>query len=216
MADIHRMPGRAGEPELGPRLGAAVAALRDEPSVGSAWRQALLARVASDEPAPAAGRGEQARARARRWPSWLTGVAAAGLGGLLVGAGATYAVLQRHLALGVARAPAVARAAPAVRTLPVRFTLVAPNAAHVALVGDLNGWNPRALPMRRLADGHTWEVQVSLPPGRYAYAFVVDGRLARDPSAPEGGGDDYGTANSILLVPAPAAARDRIVHGAGL
>ncbi len=118
---------------------------------------------------------------------------AAGLAGLLVGAGGTYAALQWRASSGANPAPSVANVTPKERLLPVRFTLVAPNAVRVTLVGDFNAWNPRALPMRRVADGHTWEVEVSLTPGRYAYAFVVDGRLARDPSAPEGSGDDYGT-----------------------
>ncbi|MGH7581863.1 MAG: isoamylase early set domain-containing protein [Gemmatimonadales bacterium] len=109
--------------------------------------------------------------------------------------------MQRHIS-GAGATAAIAEVAAAEQPLPVRFTLVAPNAMHVTLVGDFNAWNPGALPLRRLSDGHTWEVQVRLDQGRYAYAFVVDGRVARDPSAPEGGGDDYGTANSILLVPA--------------
>jgi serine protease AprX len=84
--------------------------------------------------------------------------------------------------------------------LPVRFSFVAPSAARVSLVGDFNRWDPIALPLRRGGDGRTWEVEVRLPPGRYSYSFVVDGRLARDPAAPQDAADDYGSANSVLLL----------------
>jgi 1,4-alpha-glucan branching enzyme len=84
--------------------------------------------------------------------------------------------------------------------LPVRFSLDAPAATTVSIVGDFNGWDPVALPMRRSADGMRWEVDVVLPPGRYSYAFVVDGRLSPDPRAPRAASDDFGIPNSILMV----------------
>ena len=76
----------------------------------------------------------------------------------------------------------------------------APNAARVSIVGDFNHWNPTTLPMKRSADGRLWEVEVRLPLGRYSYAFMIDGRIAADPSAPSGAGDDFGTPNSVLMV----------------
>jgi hypothetical protein len=45
-----------------------------------------------------------------------------------------------------------------------------------------------------------WEVEVRLPLGRYNYAFLVDGRLARDPGAPSTTDDGFGTPNSVLMV----------------
>jgi 1,4-alpha-glucan branching enzyme len=69
-------------------------------------------------------------------------------------------------------------------------------------VGDFNRWSPTALPMKRSADGRTWEIDVKLPQGRYNYTYLIDGRIARDPSAPQtgGGGDDFGMPNSVLMV----------------
>ncbi|HEY7394374.1 MAG TPA: hypothetical protein VH559_06000, partial [Gemmatimonadaceae bacterium] len=61
-------------------------------------------------------------------------------------------------------------------------------------------WNPTTLPMRRSANGTTWEVEIGLPPGRYTYAFVVDGHIARDPAAAESAHDDFGAPSSVLLV----------------
>jgi 1,4-alpha-glucan branching enzyme len=86
------------------------------------------------------------------------------------------------------------------RALTVRFDLVAPSASRVAIVGDFNQWNAESLPMRRSADGSRWEIEVRLPPGRYTYGFVVDGKLMRDPRAPESASDDFGIPNSVRMV----------------
>ena len=117
---------------------------------------------------------------------------AAGLVCALLGAGTSAALL-----LSRRSEPRVAAESG---VLPVRFHLVAPDAGQVSLVGDFNRWDPVALPLRRSADGRTWELEVRLRPGRYSYSFVVDGRLARDPAAPQEAGDDYGSPNSVLLL----------------
>lgn len=61
----------------------------------------------------------------------------------------------------------------------VPFRLKAPTADSVQLIGDFNGWKQGALPLAR--SGERWEVLVPLPPGRYRYLFVVDGRALADP-----------------------------------
>lgn len=91
-------------------------------------------------------------------------------------------------------------------SLPVRFDLDAPGATRVTIVGDFNKWNAEALPMRRSADGRRWEVEVRLPPGRYTYGFVVDGRLTRDPGAPQTASDDFGIPSSVIMVSRPSGA----------
>ncbi|MCX7750195.1 MAG: isoamylase early set domain-containing protein [Candidatus Bipolaricaulota bacterium] len=64
------------------------------------------------------------------------------------------------------------------------FTLAAPGAREVALVGDFSAWQPITL-FDHDGDG-VWSVTVGLPPGRYEYAFVVDGRwVGQDPLAAE-------------------------------
>jgi hypothetical protein len=83
---------------------------------------------------------------------------------------------------------------------PVRFTLVAPAARHVSLVGDFDEWSPRGVAMRRAADGHTWSVDVVLPPGRHAFAYMVDGILRADPAAAKAVEDDFGTPSSVIVV----------------
>lgn len=85
-------------------------------------------------------------------------------------------------------------------SLPIRFSVAAPTAKQVSIVGDFNAWNPKSLPMRRSSDGKYWEIEVRLPVGRYTYAFMVDGRLQADPGAPQTTDDGFGSSNSVLMV----------------
>lgn len=83
----------------------------------------------------------------------------------------------------------------------VKFVLVAPHASEVTVVGNFNGWNPAANPMRRTATGGTWSVTVPLEAGRHEYSFVVDGKhWMPDPAAALAPADGFGVANSVLLV----------------
>lgn len=80
------------------------------------------------------------------------------------------------------------QAGPAVRYSAKRnihhvdFFCDAPGAAHVCLVGDFNGWDIAATPMRRTPDGR-WMVTLELHHGHHQYLFVVDGELKLDPHA---------------------------------
>lgn len=169
-------------------LDRAITELRREPEVRPEWLASVVGQAARQ-------RFDDAHHdERRRWSFRPSMAIAAGLFCAAVGAGATYAVTARHQVDG-ARTVVSAAATPR-----VRFVLVAPGAARVSLVGDFNSWNPVALPLRRGGDGTTWEVEVPLAPGRYTYAFVVDGRLARDPSAPETAHDDFGGPSSVVLV----------------
>ncbi|HEY4306765.1 MAG TPA: isoamylase early set domain-containing protein [Gemmatimonadaceae bacterium] len=172
-------------------LAAAIRVLREAPVVRGEWREELLRRASV--PRTSAPRVMRRVSLSMPW------ALAAGIVCALLGAGMT--MLLRHdpqPASIVAERP-VAVAPPAVM-LPVRFSLDAPRAARVTIVGDFNDWNPTTLPMRRAADGRVWEVEVRLPFGRYNYAFMVDGHLARDPGAPSTADDDFGKPSSVLMV----------------
>lgn len=178
--------------ELTGALAQAASMLRTEPAPRAEWRKALLEAVEADDVEDV---------RPRRWSVRPMAAIAACVACVIAGAALSYGVLRGRG--GTSPAPGVA-AAPSVRqgraTLPVRFAVEAPEAVRVSIVGDFNGWNPAGLPLHRLPDGRTWEVEVGLTPGRYAYSFVVDGRLARDSSAAESGADDFGVPNSVVLV----------------
>ena len=90
------------------------------------------------------------------------------------------------------------RGSPAGRA-PFQFVLVAPQAASVSLVGDFNDWDPARA---RLQPAHgVWTTVIQLPPGRYRYAFLVNGVEWRaDPSAPHAADDEFGTPSSVVTV----------------
>ena len=158
--------------ELTGGLASLVGAMREEVPVRAEWRSRLLDRIEN----------EREIERAWRIRPWLA--IAAGIMLLFTGA-----------AIGRYGRPSATVMAPT--SASVRFVYVAPGASHVSVVGDFNQWNAQAMPLRRLSDG-TWIADVPLGPGRYAYAFVVDGKIAVDPSAPRAEGE-FGE-NSILLV----------------
>jgi Carbohydrate-binding module 48 (Isoamylase N-terminal domain) len=87
----------------------------------------------------------------------------------------------------------------------IKFVLVAPHAATVAVVGDFNNWDAQATPMTRTPTGGTWSVALRLPAGRHVYAFVVNGangtsQWVADPTAPLAPEDGLGAPNSVVLV----------------
>lgn len=82
---------------------------------------------------------------------------------------------------------------------PSPLRLHAPAAQRVSVVGDFNGWRPGATPLER-SGGGWWSVQLDLAPGRYLYAFVVDGEILAPPEADILVDDGFGGRNGLLLV----------------
>lgn len=76
-------------------------------------------------------------------------------------------------------APLLVPSAPAVTPEGVMFTLEAPEAARVQLVGDFNQWVLDGNEMEPA--GRVWTKIVKLEPGRYRYRYVVDGQWQSDP-----------------------------------
>jgi hypothetical protein len=113
------------------------------------------------------------------WPRWSAAAAAAALGAVLI-------------------ARPWARNATS-RADTLQFVLVAPQAASVSLVGDFNDWDPARSPMQT-AHG-IWATALRLAPGRYRYAFLVNGVEWRaDPGAPAAKDDEFGTPSSVVTV----------------
>ena len=147
--------------------------LRQPVSIDPALDARVMAEIASDA-APLAT--PRPRFQLRRWP-WLA--AAAALGAVLI------AKPWSGGSDGAANA--------------FQFVLVAPQAASVSLVGDFNDWDPARSPMQT-AQG-VWATTVPLPPGRYRYAFLVNGVEWRaDPGAPRARDDEFGTPSSVITV----------------
>ena len=82
----------------------------------------------------------------------------------------------------------------------IQFVVVAPGAGSVSLVGDFNNWDGTVTPMHATRSGTLWSVTVPLSPGRYRYAFLVNGsRWLADPAAPRAP-DDFDAPSSVVTV----------------
>jgi len=75
-----------------------------------------------------------------------------------------------------------------------------PAAHSVSVVGNFNGWSPRANPLHRSEDG-IWRGEIRLHPGEFQYKLVIDGkRWIADPRNPAQVDDGFGAVNSVLVV----------------
>jgi hypothetical protein len=141
-----------------------------------------------------------ARPRWRRAAAWL--VAPMHFRLSPAGALAAAATVALAVALGLrgSGTPEPATAASH-EVATVRFELVAPEAASVAVVGDFNAWSRTASPLAPGDRPGVWTVEVPLSAGRHEYAFVVDGvRWLPDPRAPRAVVADFDVPNSVVTV----------------
>ncbi len=80
----------------------------------------------------------------------------------------------------------------------ILFVMPATNAQDVSVVGNFNNWE--ATPLTDDNGDGIWTVSIPLSPGRYEYAFVVDGRWwGQDPLA-DGYVRSFGEYNSVRYV----------------
>lgn len=85
---------------------------------------------------------------------------------------------------------------------PVRFTIVAPAAHTVAVVGSFNGWSVGAHPMDRVRHDGLWALDLRLSAGEYRFMYVIDGqRWVTPPRADDFVQDGFGQLNGVLVVP---------------
>ena len=92
------------------------------------------------------------------------------------------------------------------REIKVVFALERADANQVYLCGDFNEWSETNLPMISRGAGK-WEKQLTLPPGRYKYKFIVDGTWIVDPSRTQQVLNAFGSANSVVEVGGRTAAK---------
>jgi chromosome partitioning protein len=90
------------------------------------------------------------------------------------------------------------RLAPAVTPEGVMFTIEAPDAERVQLAGDFNNWTVDGNEME--GTGGVWTKVVKLPPGRYRYRYVVDGRWQNDPLNTAVEPNRFGGDDSVLVM----------------
>ncbi len=82
----------------------------------------------------------------------------------------------------------------------VDFTLFAPDAKVVQLVGDFNNWNPEQIVLENTGDGGIWRKTILLPAGRYQYRYIIDGNWIHDPQNDKTEYSPYGGLNSVVEV----------------
>ena len=81
----------------------------------------------------------------------------------------------------------------------VAFSLNAPEAKQVAVLGDFNKWRDNKHLMKKDENG-MWHKIAMLPEGRYEYRFLVDGHWWNDPKNDHACSNCFGTQNNILNV----------------
>jgi len=81
----------------------------------------------------------------------------------------------------------------------VTFNIAVSDAQAVTLAGDFNGWDTESLKLKK--QNGIWVLKLPLAPGRYQYAFVIDGKnWLADPYAKDYVDSDYapGAKNSVV------------------
>lgn len=79
------------------------------------------------------------------------------------------------------------------------FSITAPAARSVMLVGDFTHWQEKPISMKR-GSGGTWTATVELSPGTHHYRFLVDGEWRDDPECTLRVPNPYGGHNSVRQV----------------
>lgn len=79
------------------------------------------------------------------------------------------------------------------------FSIRAPGAVRVQVVGDFTHWQQSPINLRQEAGG-LWQVGVALSPGTYHYRFLVDGQWQDDPECTLRVANPFGSHNMVREV----------------
>jgi chromosome partitioning protein len=88
---------------------------------------------------------------------------------------------------------------PAVTRAGVRFEADFPRAKSVRITGTFCDWSAKGLPLELGPDG-TWSCQLDLASGAHEYRFIVDGAWLPDPHNAATVANEFGGANSMVVV----------------
>ena len=81
----------------------------------------------------------------------------------------------------------------------VRFEVDIPKARNISVAGNFNDWKPEATRLTFIG-GTKWLKDLLLPPGRYEYRFVVDGKWVDPPHAKAYVPNPHGGRNAVVEV----------------
>lgn len=82
---------------------------------------------------------------------------------------------------------------------PQTFSITAPTAQSVQLVGDFTHWKDRPVNLHKESGG-TWRATVELEPGEHHYRFLVDGQWRDDPECTLRVPNPYGSQDAVRQV----------------
>ena len=82
-------------------------------------------------------------------------------------------------------------------TVSQTFSVTAPGASSVALVGDFTHWRKNPIGLHKEAAG-VWRVTVPLEPGEHHYRFLVDGEWRDDPECAVRVPNPFGIENAVV------------------
>jgi 1,4-alpha-glucan branching enzyme len=84
-----------------------------------------------------------------------------------------------------------------IKNQKVTFSIEAPEAKAVVLVGDFNNWDSEVHSMEKDVNG-VWKKAMMLAPGQYEYKFIIDGHWKEDPQNDQVCLNCFGTVNSVM------------------
>ena len=79
------------------------------------------------------------------------------------------------------------------------FTIFAPEAQTVELVGGFTNWEDNPITLKKSKDG-AWKASVTLESGTHEYRFKVDGQWQNDPECTRRTTNPFGEENCIREV----------------
>ena len=79
------------------------------------------------------------------------------------------------------------------------FSITAPTAQSVQLVGDFTHWQDRPINLHKEGNG-VWRASVELEPGEHHYRFLLDGQWRDDPECTARVPNPYGSQDSVRQV----------------
>lgn len=83
----------------------------------------------------------------------------------------------------------------------MRFTVLAPDAKKVYVVGSFNGWVKGATPMTMAGPSGLWSAEVPLKEGEYTFMYLIDGvTWMTPPLADDFVTDGFGQTNGVVIV----------------
>lgn len=79
------------------------------------------------------------------------------------------------------------------------FSISAPTAMSVQLVGDFTHWQEKPINLQKASHG-IWKATIKLEPGSHHYRFLVDGQWRDDPECTVRVSNPYGSHDTVREV----------------